>query len=165
MNFMSLYVMDSNGASVEVDNVTAKSGYHNNYETRVGAEWNSGTELCVGEATYKVNKGTYYIRVYRGISGGGWAGGDGSLSLKATFPSSSSSASKISYLQVTIPKGSTLKLSAVISGNGTPTWTSSKKSVATVSSKGTVTAKTAGTTIITAKLGSSAVKIKVKVTA
>ena len=157
--------MDSSGAYVEVENVIGKTGYHNNRETRISAEWSSGVGLCVGEATYKVNKGTYYIRVSRGHDGGNYAGGDGSLSLKATFPSSSTTSGKISSLQVTVPKGSTLKLGAVVSGSGTVTWTSSKTSVATVSSKGTVTAKAAGTTVITAKLGSSTVKIRIKVTA
>lgn len=44
------------------------------------------------------------------------------------------------------------------------TWSSSKSSVATVSSAGKVTAKKAGTTVITAKSGSGTAKIQIKVT-
>lgn len=61
-------------------------------------------------------------------------------------------------------KCDTLSLGAALSGgSGTVTWKSSKSSVATVSSKGKITAKKAGSTIITAKCGTSYKKVKIVV--
>ena len=56
-------------------------------------------------------------------------------------------------LKVTITKGTTLQLGSVVENyDGKVTWESTKKSVATVTSKGKVTAKKKGTTTIRAKL-------------
>ena len=160
----NVYVFDSNGNNVKVTDKTATSGWAHtyDYETRGNGEWNDTVERFVGTFTFAIQKGTYYIRMYRGYSG------NGKISFSATYPTSSSSSSsaKISYLSASISKGSTLQLGAVLTAeSGTSvTWSSSKTSVATVSSKGKITAKAAGTAIITAKLGSSSVKIKIKVT-
>ena len=59
--------------------------------------------------------------------------------------------------------GGTMQLSTDAGSTGI-TWSSSKSSVAAVSSAGKVTAKKAGTTVITAKSGSSTAKIQIKVT-
>ena len=62
---------------------------------------------------------------------------------------------KLNYVKKTIKKGKTYKLKTTLSKSGTygrkVTYTSSKKSVATVSSTGKVTAKKKGITTITAK--------------
>lgn len=64
---------------------------------------------------------------------------------------------KMNYTKKTIAKGKTYKLRTTLSKNGTygrkVTYTSSKKSVATVSSTGKVTARKKGTAVITAKTG------------
>ncbi len=72
------------------------------------------------------------------------------------------SAASISKRSVTLTKGyaTTLRVSGTSSK---VTWTTSKKSVATVSSKGKVTAKGVGTATITAKVGSSKLTCKVTV--
>ena len=60
-------------------------------------------------------------------------------------------------------KGSTIQLGTVMSVDGAVTWTSSKTSVATVSSNGKITAKSKGSAVITAKTGKNSVKIKITV--
>ncbi len=74
---------------------------------------------------------------------------------------------KLAYFQITLKKGSTLQLDGILdSGSGAAaSFSSSKSSVASVSSKGKVTAKAKGTAVITAKYGSSSIKIRIKVTA
>ncbi len=70
----------------------------------------------------------------------------------------------ISAKSVTITKGFTYKLSVKDAG-GKVTWSSNKKSVASVDSKGKVTAKKKGTAVITAKTAGGAkltCKVKVK---
>lgn len=71
---------------------------------------------------------------------------------------------KLSSAKVTMIKGEskTLKVSGTKSK---VTWSSSKKNVATVNSKGKVTAKAKGTTTITAKVGSKKLTCKVTVEA
>ena len=96
--------------------------------------------------------------------------------MKFTYPATSSNTSKSSSdatidtalgkmtaLTVTLKKGSTLQLGATVSGKGTVAWSTSKRSVATVSDKGKVTAKAKGSAVITAKLGSTSYAITVKV--
>ena len=63
-----------------------------------------------------------------------------------------SAATKISKKKATLKVGQTLQLK-VTGTKKKPKWTSSKKSVATVSSKGRVKAKKKGTATITAKVG------------
>ncbi|MGN1340468.1 MAG: Ig-like domain-containing protein [Oscillospiraceae bacterium] len=69
-------------------------------------------------------------------------------------------------LKATIKKGTSLQLGSVVENySGKVTWTSTKKTVATVSSTGKVTAKKSGTTTIRAKLSSGEyVQIKLVVT-
>lgn len=69
---------------------------------------------------------------------------------------------KLSSTKVTLIKGESKTLK-VTGTKSKVTWSSSKKSVATVSSKGKVTAKAKGTTTITAKVGSKKLTCKVTV--
>ena len=72
-------------------------------------------------------------------------------------------AMKMSKKNVSIMTGETLKLK--VSGTKKDIkWSSSKKSVATVSKNGKVKGKKPGTAVITAKAGEKSVKCKVKVT-
>ena len=67
---------------------------------------------------------------------------------------------------VTLEKGKTLQLTATLRPkNSTQAvkWSTSNKKIATVNSKGKVTAKKAGTATITAKSGKKSAKVKVKV--
>ena len=122
---------------------------------------------------FKVKKGTNYVEIYGDKNG---KKESGESAIKFTYPASSSNTTKssgdavldsalgrINALTVSLKKGKTLQLGAETSGRGAVKWTTSKRSVATVSSKGKVTAKAKGTAIITAKLGSTSFSITVKV--
>ena len=75
---------------------------------------------------------------------------------------------KLNYTEYTLKKGKKLKLKATIlpknAKSKTITWKSSKKSVATVSSKGVVKAVKKGTTTITATVKGTKKKAKCKIT-
>ncbi len=160
-------VLDSDGNPVELSSKSVSSGsalYHTGrYGGYTSLNWNSTMENFKGTLSYKsLKKGTYYIRM--------WATNKvtGKTSVSFSYPQETDEETetegKISYLSVTLKAGDTLQLGAVVDGEGTVTWSTSKKAVATVTTKGKITAKAAGTATITAKLGSSSVKIKVKVT-
>lgn len=168
MNCSELWVYNSDGEEMAIEDIAIKSGKAM-FTTGVGAksvcgEWNDTTERFNATVKYKVSKGTYYIKLHRGYKNYGGGDGSGKVSLKATFPTTTASNAKISYLSLEMSKGSSIKLGAVLSGGtGKVTWSSSKKSVATVSSTGKVTAKSKGSTIISAKCNGQVVKIKVTV--
>lgn len=79
-------------------------------------------------------------------------------------PTKVSAAAKINKKTLTLLKGQSATLK-VTGTNKKTIWTSNRKSVATVSSKGKVIAKQKGTTIITAKIGSKKYSCKVTVQA
>ncbi|MDE6232794.1 MAG: Ig-like domain-containing protein [Lachnospiraceae bacterium] len=75
---------------------------------------------------------------------------------------------KLSATKISLKKGASKTLKATVSPSNatvkTVKWSSNKTSVATVNSKGKVTAKAAGTAVITAKSGSKSAKCTVVVT-
>lgn len=163
MTFVQL--LDSNGNQIDFDskngNVTTGScgatfgGY-------AWLEWNSALEKFSGKISYKsLSKGTYYVRIWKD-----YGRANGKTSVSFTYPQSTDNeeTGTISALSVTLKKGETLQFGAVIEGEGTVEWTSSKKSVASVNSDGKITAKSKGSATIQAKLGSSSVKININVT-
>ena len=87
---------------------------------------------------------------------------EGTYKLTATYPSKTAE-KEFSYLGITLKKGSTMQLEAVDADKGNISWSSSKKSIVTVSSTGKLTAKKKGTAIITCKSGDVTVKLKVVV--
>ncbi|MBR5089148.1 MAG: Ig-like domain-containing protein [Ruminiclostridium sp.] len=80
--------------------------------------------------------------------------------------SSSSSDVELTGIQVNLKPGETLNLSGILSGETDDNilWKSSKTDVAKVSSDGLVTAKAKGTTVISATLDKTTVKLQVNVT-
>ncbi len=156
-------LINSNGNIVECSETSATTG--NIYYTKeIWLSWNSNVERFKGVIKYKsLAKGTYYVRIWND----NFSEVKGKMSVSFKYPQASTDDEEtgtISALSVTLKKGNTLQLGAVVEGEGTPEWTSSKKSVASVDSDGKITAKSAGTTEIKAKLGKSSVKIQVKVT-
>lgn len=144
---------DSDDNDVEISNMNVISGsYYENNDTYASIGYKTTDEL-----SYKVTKGTYYLRLFKNQSS------TGTLSMTATYPEGSSNDGKISCLSLNLKKGGTLQLGAVMAVDGNVTWTSSKTSVATVSSTGKVTAKGTGTAVITAKSGKNSVKIQIRV--
>lgn len=156
-----LYVYDSDGNKISTIANTVASGS----SSIVGAnghemDWNSTIEKYKGTVSYSVKSGTYYIRFKRNCS---FRDGNGNLTFTATYPSTTSKA-KFNYLTLNLSRGYAISLGADTTGSAKVTWKSSKPSVATVSSTGRVTAKAAGTTIISAKCGKTTKKIKIIVT-
>lgn len=150
---VEINVCDSDGAKLDPEEYKSASGY--SWYNKM--EWDSSTEIASATYTYDIKKGTYYIRI---IS----LGKKGKLNVTATYPSSETdSSSKISCITIPMKVGDTMQLTTDAGSTGI-TWSSSKSSVAAVSSAGKVTAKKAGTTVITAKSGSSTAKIQIKVT-
>lgn len=154
-----LYVYDSDGNTISCSDYEMISGKISPYSECLYLEYNQATEKIKAKVSYPVTKGTYYIRLRN--ANDYYHGGDGKVSLTATYPSASVKEAKISYLTLTVNKGNTVNLGAVLSGSGSVSWSSSKSSVASVTCSGKVTAKAKGSAIITAKCGSSNQKIKI----
>lgn len=156
-----LHVFDEEGAYLNVESLDVKAGslYSGGEGSdKIGGIWNSTSERFSGSATYKVNKGTYYITVSDDGSG---SNGNGTLKLTANFPSKTSS--DLTYLGITMKKGDTMQLDSVGVSSSKAKWTSSKKTVASVTAKGVITAKKKGTTVISCTYNGKTVKLKVTV--
>ena len=122
----------------------------------------SGAAASKCNLDYKLKKGTYIIAVRTGQNGSV----KGKTSITFNYPqekAESSDSAKITSFAITLKKGDSIQLDAILSGEGTVKWSTSKKAVATVTGKGKVTAKAKGTAVITAKTGDSSMKITVKV--
>lgn len=157
-----LHVYDADGAYLKVNSLNVKAG-----ELREGGEgkdkvrgfWNTISERFSASATYSIGKGTYYITVTNG--NGSYGDGDGSLRLSVEFPNKTST--DLTYLGITMKKGDTMKLESVGVSSGNVKWTSSKKAVVSVTSKGVITAKKKGTSVISCTYNDKTVKLKVTV--
>lgn len=161
-----LYVYDADGNLITANSCDAATGSASIYNDRVNFNWNGTTENFKGTAEYELAKGTYYIRFNRSYN---YRSDNGKTTLTATYPSKDSeeisgSSGKISYLTLEMEVGDTLRLGTVTEpADADVKWSSSKSSIATVSASGKVTAKKEGSTIITAKSGSSVKKIMINV--
>jgi len=124
--------------------------------------WDKSLKKSKATLKYELEKGTYYIKVCGDV----FTKVEGKTSITFTYPQATKAekSTEITSFTVTLKKGSTLQLGTILSGEGTVKWSTSKKAVATVSSKGKVTAKGKGTAVITAKAGDSSMKITIKVT-
>lgn len=130
----------------------------------IDLRWNDVGEKLAITTIWKVTKGTYYLRLHNNYGNGinhCWSSGKANIT--ATYPSTTSKA-KFNYLTLNLSRGYAISLGADTTGSAEVTWKSSKPSVATVSSTGKVTAKSTGTTIISAKCGKTTKKIKIIVT-
>ncbi len=165
----NIVLYDSDGNEVAVDSVTTETGSHRIRKDSL-VLFSDYVELTPsslfgyydGTINYTVKKGTYYL-YYEDYCESYIELDENSC---ATFelmvmPTKKKEVVKLSCFSLTLSKGDKISLGAAITAKGEVTWTSSKKSVATVSSKGRITAKKAGTTTITAKCGSSVVKIRI----
>ena len=147
--YVTFSLKDSDGGKIGSSTNEAKAGFWsgNSAYPRDGK--------FSGSVEYTVTKGTYFLEVY--------SSSGGLVSFTPKYPSKTEKS--ISSLTVTLKNGTTLQLGAILSDgkNCTAEWSSSDKSVATVSSTGKVTAKNKGTATITAKLGSSKASIVIQV--
>ena len=176
----SLSVVEKSSKEVMIPDIEARHGaawYDEKLKfTRV--YWDSDNEPInfQGTFTYYLKKGSYTLTLkslspkesltseeYENFKK---EGNQDYYEASYTFTAKYISAAALSYFVIPMKKGTTLTLGTVISGDTTETvkWSSSKSSVAAVSKKGKITAKAKGSAIITAKLGTSTIKIKIKVT-
>ena len=159
-------VMDTSNNHLKPEKVTSNIGSTEWASSSNGTRlyWNEVEKKYSGTLTYKISKGTYYIQLERN----GSDNGDNKVTISTTFPSADSSSSdvKINNLTLTMKVGDKIQLGTALSAStdDNVAWKSSKTSVAKVSATGLVTAKAAGTTTITASIGSSTQKIDIKVT-
>ena len=147
------------------DKIDNKQGYATVF-------WDTEEKMFDGTLTYDVSKGIYYIRVENLVN----SGENGKVTFSPEFPSadqsssgSSSSGSDnsvISSMAVSVPKGTSLQLGVAVKStdNLTVSWSSSNRSVATVTSKGKVTARAKGYAVITVSVNGSKAKLTIKVT-
>lgn len=157
-------VMDSNGNRIALSDSNVTTGWVSSGKI-TSIHWNTNVEKFSGKLYYKsLKKGTYYVRIRNANSS---CDVNGKLSVSFKYPQKTEEEATdgtISCLSVSLKNGESLQFGAVIEGEGTVEWSSTKKSVAAVSSDGKITAKSKGTATIEAKLGKSSVKIKVNVT-
>lgn len=156
---IGIQLLDKSGDYVKPSSASSSEGDLLGYGQEHRLVWSSAMEDGKASFKYNVEKGTYYLRLIpRGYSG--------KVSFKATFPTAEEE-SKITFTSFVLPMkvGDTITLGTDLSDTTqTITWKSSKTSVATVTKKGKITAKAAGTATITATVGSTVLKIMVKVT-
>ena len=140
--------------------------------------WEMDTEPhnVKAKLTYHLFSGTYELRLKtmtakeelnpedyeRWVKDGG-RDSSGRFTVTASFKSAEP---QIDGFEITLKKGTSVRLDTLITGGSgeKAKWTSSKKAVATVNQNGKITAKKAGTAVITAKVGNSKATIQVKVT-
>lgn len=155
------YLFDEDGAKIPLEGINIKAG-SNSFGAEKGDEHikvgrDKVSQKATAELTYKVKKGDYYVAVNRFL----WGDKGTEYSFSVDFKKDNEK--EFSYLGITLKKGATMQLEAVDADAKDIKWTSSKKTVATVSSTGKIKAKKKGTTIITCTSGDVVVKLKVTV--
>lgn len=137
----TLGVSDASGSTIDSENVTPSS-----------KGWSEASGVSYYESVWNLSAGTY--------------------SLDLTFPETSEYLIQIdqdavvptlSNSCITLTAGFTKKLTVSNAGKNKITWASTNKKVATVNSKGVVTAKKKGSCKITAKVNGKTLKCTVKV--
>lgn len=157
-------VYDKDGNSCKFSEVNETSGYYTDYSGWNGSvrlNWNQSVEKFKGTVKWKLDKGTYYVRMW--VLSYGKVTGKTSVSFSYPSKAAEDSEASITAIEIKLQKGDTLQLAASVSGEGTVQWSSSAKSTAAVDKNGKVTAKAKGTAVITAKLGESKMQLKIKV--
>jgi hypothetical protein len=144
------YVYNSDGEDMPGKNRKASSG--NIQPTYI--HWNDKTEFAKGSVDYTLLKGTYYVQFRRGSEGGNI------LKFKISDPNADSVTAL--SLSLALEEGEDIQLGGIVTPSSAKvTWKSSNADVATVSSKGLVTAVAAGKATITATAGGKTAKITI----
>ena len=152
MFYFYVYDDDGNDVSYDADVTMGKE----NTSIKKTFRWNDNAETFKGTFKFdvKANK-TYYVQIKRYSYS---PQGSGKFEASFKYPSEETEASTLMAMSVKV--GDTIQLMA----NGdNAKWSTSKKSVATVSDKGLVKAVKKGKAVITLKCGSKSQKIEIVV--
>ena len=152
MFYFYVYDQDGNDIAYEYDATMGKK----DPSSGNGFWWDSSAETFKGTFTWdvKANK-TYYVQIKRYAYS---TQGSGKFEVSFKYPAGESKSSDIPLMTLSIKKGDTIRLGSTASD---AVWTSSQKSVATVSDSGLVTAVKKGKSVITLKSGSQTQKIQI----
>lgn len=148
------YVYDEDGNDVLYDYETTMGS--KDLTSKKGFFWDSKAETFKGTFSFdvKANK-TYYIKIERY----NWSS-QGNGKFEASFKYPTGETAPTALMSLTLKKGDTVQLGA----NGdNAKWSTSQKSVATVSNSGLVTAVKKGKAVITLKCGSKTQTIEIVV--
>jgi hypothetical protein len=144
---------NSDGEKMSCKNRKTNSGNM----TDVGLYWNEDTEFGKGSCDYTILKGTYYLQFYKTRSY--WGGGN---ILKFSISDPNAESVTALSLSLSLEEGDDIQLGGIVTPSSAKvTWKSSNADVATVSSKGLVTAISAGKATITATAGGKSAKITI----
>lgn len=153
MFYFYVYDEDGNDVSYDYGKITMGS---KDLTSKKGFFWDKNAETFKGTFSFdvKANK-TYYVQIKRYD----WSY-DGNGKFEASFKYPSGETEPSALMTMTVKAGDTVQLGA----NGdNASWSTSKKSVATVSKSGLVTAVKKGKAVITLKCGSKSQKIEIVV--
>lgn len=176
---ISVYVLDSNGNYIDAYDYTETAGDVSGIGSQVCATlYSSAINKTDVELYYKVNQGTYYIKIAAGWNYD-YENSDNNVNITVTFPQDlaittspaatdgsilSSLKSMLIYFTVDIPKGSTLQLGAITPGSLSKIeWKSHNTNVATVDDNGKVTSKDKGSAYIAIKFGKNVRIVQVNI--
>lgn len=164
----SFFVYDEYGVPQKFETINIKLGEQRNNKNKeecfqIDGVWNSEAKKLSAEVTCNITKGvTYYIMLAESADNVMSHNGGGSYKITANYIEKTPT-KEFSYFGITLKKGSTMQLEAVDATEAK--WSSSKKTIVSVTSNGKITAKKKGTSIITCTSGGKTVKLKVKVVA
>jgi len=153
-----LNLSDTNNNKIEVSDLKVSLGTGSG-STNITININEVEKRSTSSVIYRsLKKGTYYLTITTW-----WDSGN--VTLSASSDAKTTDDPKVS-ISIPLKKGGTTQLGTVLSntGNEQPTWTSSDNSIATVSSKGLVTAIKKGTTTVSVTIAGKRHSIAVVVT-
>jgi uncharacterized protein YjdB len=156
-DFSNLVVALYNSDGVEMGQKNQKATSGKWSSSPDDLKWNYKTEMAKGSADYTLQKGTYYIQMsqyYINATGGN------TLIFKISDPNADSVTAL--SLSLSLEEGDEIQLGGIVTPSSAKvTWKSSDSEIATVSSKGLVTAVSAGKATITATAGGKTAKITI----
>lgn len=136
--------------NAEGEKILDVDGYGKTYWT-----YNAATDLYSLNLPVTLNKGTYYLGIYRWYQGSEYA---------FTTEYAPSTKYPVMQLSITLNTGNSLQLGTIISPDAAKSklkWSTSDKNTVSVSSKGKIKAKKQGEATITASCNGSKIKIQV----
>ena len=168
LEYTALELYDKDGVYIKPNKTEATVGDIYNSTNNVYLKWNRNSEKAVGTSRYTLKGGTYYFRVNNSYVTAGsqsikWGMTSGRCRIGVSFKPDTP-ADQITDISISIRKGDTLQLGAIMSPANSrtqPQWRSSNANIAAVSANGTVTAKESGSAFISATAGGKTVRVAI----